>query len=455
MLIRVILFLFFFISISCDNKYDEIKTTQYDSLINFINSFDEYSFDENHSSSYIYNQDKLHRFDIYLTDENLNKIDNDPAAEEYVNGFLIFEGMVIKNVGVRYKGSIGAWVGCLSDPDWTEPNGYKICPKLSMKIKINWKEDKKFYGMKKIQFHSQNLDKSKMRERLGYYMYRNFGINAPRSNHALVYINGEFIGLFANTENIDGPYTNKHFDGGGGNLYKEVWPVSSNGELRSDEYFKYGLKTNEEISNVSKIKSFSNLLSESNKDEVKSVVENWIDKDIFLKTILVDRRIANDDGFMHFYHEGGDTYENHNFYWYEFPNENKLQLIPWDLDNAFENLIQNVNPVTPIKDKWYEISNNCVGFKFGQFKLKQRSAACDKIIGAFTDYRLKYDSLDQIFQNELYNMPNINLLIDKWSLQIKDAVDDAYIRHGNPEPSIKEWQYNIDIMKSSIAQSLN
>ena len=29
-----------------------------------------------------------------------------------------------------------------------------------------------------------------------------------------------FTGLFANTENIDGPYTNQHFDGGGGNLYK-------------------------------------------------------------------------------------------------------------------------------------------------------------------------------------------------------------------------------------------
>ena len=119
-----------------------------------------------------------------------------------------------------------------------------------------------------------------MHERLGYYMYRNFGINAPRSNHALIYVNGEFTGLFANTENIDGPYTNQHFDGGGGNLYKEVWPVNSEGESRSDEYFKDGLKTNEEISDVSKIKSFSNLLSESEKSEVKSVVENWIDKDI-------------------------------------------------------------------------------------------------------------------------------------------------------------------------------
>ena len=87
--------------------------------------------------------------------------------------------------------------------------------------------------------------------------------------------------------------------------------------------------------------------------------------------------------------------------------------------------------------------------------MKQKSAACDKIIGSFTDYSIKYDSLDQIFQNELYNMPNINLLIDKWSSQIRDAVKDAYLRHGSPEPSLLEWQYNVDVMKNSIEQSLN
>ena len=65
------------------------------------------------------------------------KINSDPAAENYVEGSLVFENKVINNVGVRYKGSIGAWVGCLSNDDWTNPSGYKTCPKLSMKIKIN------------------------------------------------------------------------------------------------------------------------------------------------------------------------------------------------------------------------------------------------------------------------------------------------------------------------------
>ena len=91
MLFRVVLYLFFLINISCDIKSDELKISQNDSLATFISSFEEYTYDESHTSDYIYDQDKLHRFDIYLSDENLNRIDNDPAAEEYVEGFLVFE----------------------------------------------------------------------------------------------------------------------------------------------------------------------------------------------------------------------------------------------------------------------------------------------------------------------------------------------------------------------------
>ena len=450
------LWIFFILSTSLSCKKENIQIiSDQEELNNIINSFEEYIYENDHSSDYIYDQNKLHRFDLFLTQENLDEINNNPAAENYVEGSLVFEGKVIKNVGIRYKGSIGAWVGCLSNEDWTNPSGYKTCPKLSMKIKINWKGDNKFYGMKKLQFHSQNLDKSKMHERLGYYMFRNFGITAPRSNHALLYINGEFNGVFANTENVDGPFTNKHFINPDGNLYKEVWPVKSSGGNREENYFIDGLKTNEEISDVTKIKRFSDQLGSVNKSDANEIVEDWIDKDLFLKTILVDRRIANDDGFMHFYHEGGVNYENHNYYWYEDPNDDKLQLIPWDLDNSFENLISNLNPVTPIKDKWYETTNNCNGFRYGSFNLLQKSAACDKIIGSFSSYRKDYDSLDIIFQNQLFNMSNINTLLDSWYNQIKNAVEEAHSIHGDKEPSIQEWNDNINYLKYSIDQSLN
>jgi hypothetical protein len=114
-----------------------------------------------------------------------------------------------------------------------------------------------------------------------------------------------------------------------------------------------------------------------------------------------------------------------------------------------------LNPVTPIKDEWNEISNNCNGYRYGAFNLLQKSAACDKIIGSFSNYRNDYDSLDIIFQNELFNMPNINVLLDPWYNQIKNGVEEAHSIHGNKEPSIQEWTDNINYLKYSIDQSLN
>ena len=241
-------------------------------------------------------------------------------------------------------------------------------------------------------------------------MFRNF-IDA-RSNHALIYINGEFNGVFANTEQIDGPFTNKNFINKGGNLYKEVWPIDHQGKSNNIDYFKNGLKTNEEISDVSIIKKFSEELAEIDYSDSWSVVQSYIDKDIFLKTLVVDRRIANDDGFLHFYLTENGNYENHNFYWYEDPINNNFQLIPWDLDNAFENLVVDSNPVTPIKDNWYEISNNCLGFNYGMFNLMQKSAACDKIIVSFNEFVDSYYQIDSVFTNTLFNTQKINTLLD-------------------------------------------
>ena len=125
----ILLFVFF----ACSKNNSSENSLGIDEI---LESFEQYSQESSHSSDYIYDQNKLHRFDLYLSELNLDKIDSAPADEKYVEGSLVFENRVIKKVGIRYKGSIGAWVGCLSSSDWTNPSGFKTCPKLSMKIKI-------------------------------------------------------------------------------------------------------------------------------------------------------------------------------------------------------------------------------------------------------------------------------------------------------------------------------
>ena len=52
-------------------------------------------------------------------------------------------------------------------------------------------------------------------------------------------------------------------------------------------------------------------------------------------------------------------------------------------------------------------------------------------------------------------MTNINSLLDKWSDQIKDGVEQAHSIYGDKEPNSQEWTNNINYLKYSINQSLN
>ena len=392
-------------------------------------------------SDYIFDQSKLPTFELNLPKSSLLKINGNPTAEEYVEGSITFEGETISPVGIRYKGSIGAFVGCLTGRDWANPSGAKTCTKLSMKVKINWEgRDEQFYGLKKLQFHSQNNDDSQMRERLGYWFYRQMGVPAPRSIHARLLINGEFAGLYALTEQIDGRFTRYNFDDGEGNLYKEVWPLTSGGAANNSAQYLNALKTNEDYNpSVALIESFGREISQSSdEEELIRQVEKWMDIDKIISYAVVDRTIRNDDGVFHWYC-GGNSCSNHNFYWYEETDKSKLHLIPWDLDNAFENIISNANPVTPIADKWGQISNNCRPFSSGFLGITQRSAACDRLTYAWTLYDEEYKNRLREFKEGPMAQEVVRENIETWAAQIRDATIEASQAHGDAI-TISSWE---------------
>ena len=402
------------------------------------------------NSDYIFDQEKLHTIELNLPQASLDFLDDDPAAEEYVEGSLTFEGETISPVGIRYKGSVGAYVNCVSGNDWTNPSGFKTCTKLSMKIKINWEgSDNKFYGLKKVQLHSLNNDPSQMRERLGYHLFREMGVPAPRCVHARVLVNGIYVGLFALTEQIDGRFTRYNYEDGEGNLYKELWPLTSNNQVPSEATFLSALKTNEdENPTVELLKGFAEEMRNSTAENQKSIVENYMNMEEVISYAVVDRTIRNDDGAFHWYCNGG-TCAPHNFYWYEEPNEGRVHLIPWDLDHSFENIISDQNPVVPIADAWGETRNNCEAFSYGFLFIQQKSAACDKITGAWASYEEEYETRLTEFKENAFSSTEIDALLDTWEAQIRDATEEARQAHDDAI-SVSEWESAMSNMRSRI-----
>ena len=412
-------------------------------------------------SDYLFNQEKLHTFELTLSDQNLAYLDSAPALEEYVPGTLTFEGETLP-VGIRYKGSVGAWVGCLSGEGFLSTEGEKECTKLSTKVKINWEDsDDTFYEVKKLQFHSQNLDPTKMHERLGYWLFREMGVPAPRSVHARLIINGEFNGIYALTEQIDGRFTRENFDDGTGNLYKEIWPITNSGIPMPAEPLQNALKTNEdEDPTFDIIQQFAQAVVDTEYRTRQDVMRQWMNVDQAISYMVVDRAIANDDGVLHFYCDGSEEIEfgggcySHNFYWYEDPSAELIHLIPWDLDNAFDNITGPANPVTPIKDKWGEKTNDCKPFVYGGWGLTQLSAACDPIIGTLATFEQEYQELRNVFLAGPFAKETVEGLLNTWAGQIKDAVQEADEAH-NDQPSMSEWLRALEKLKADLEYARN
>lgn len=409
-------------------------------------------------SDELFDQDALHTFEINLPEESLAFLDADPAAEEYVEGSLTFDGETVEPIGVRYKGSVGAFVGCTTGGNPMAPSGPKACTKLSLKLKINWEDEsnREFYGVRAVLLHSQNLDPTLMHERLGYWLFREMGVPAPRSTHARVIVNGEYVGVFALTEDVDGRFTRDRFDDGTGNLYKEVWPFDDEGQPATDDALLDGLETNEDEDPSAEIMTaFAAELAAAAPEDRADVIEKWSDVDLLLRTFVVDRAIKNDDGALHWYCiPGKEGCGPHNFYWYEDPSAKEIFFIPWDLDNAFDILDTNsfIGQFTKIADPWGETQNDCLPFPYGSFGIPQRSAACDPIIGALSSLDDEFDRLRADFVAGPFSEEQVNALLDEWAAQIEPAVAEA-AETNIDAPSVEEWRAALQRLKDGLAMA--
>ncbi len=115
-------------------------------------------------------------------------------------GYLMAQSVIINDVqydsvGVKYKGN--------SSYDST----YKKNP---FNISLDEYKKQNYQGFKTIKLANCFSDPSMIREVLSYSIVGKY-MDAPRANYAKVYINGEYIGLYANTETINKQFCSDHF----------------------------------------------------------------------------------------------------------------------------------------------------------------------------------------------------------------------------------------------------
>ena len=388
-------------------------------------------------AAYVFDQGALRTYNLIVAEDDLANINGNPAAEQWVTGLLEFEGKQYGPLGIRYKGSVGAFqLPCMGGTPGA-PRGPKQ-GKCSVKIGFDHAdENARFFGLKKLNFHSMNKDASMMRDRLGYSLFREMGLAAPRAVHARLLFNGRLEGLFALVEQVDGRFARSRFtEGGEGNAYKEIWPIHDDAAT-----YVRALETNQSpTTSVAGMLRFKQAI-ESGPDAIL----DWLDRPYMLKYIAVDRVTINDDGAFHWWCTPGGQGNNpagignHNYYWYEAVANNRFWLIPWDFDHTFDN-----STFVRITPEWTAEGPCTCTTMFGQL-----APSCDRLIRHWGSWRPDYELAVDAFLQGPFAANNVDAKLATWVSQIQSSVEENAGRNGAPAASA--WQTAVNDLMAKIA----
>lgn len=284
----------------------------------------------------IFSHAALNEFHLHIEKSKLDWLNTHELVEEFVQGNLTFvnnnlkdavrEGDerkvqmhkqqhqkqlhqdLVNDIGIRYKGSKGSLEFCFSNATGNEGSSKynkRLCKKLSIKLGFDtYKDDQRFYGMKKINLHAMMNDNSMMRECLAYNLYRAMGLEVPRCAHAKLFINGKYEGVYLAVEYVDSRFLKHHFDDKDGVLFKEKWPAITEEATKAD-YFLSGVRNRKSSTtekDVKPITDFSKKLYEAdNSKDVLQLLQDYWEMDTLVNTLVVATVIDDWDSFFTFF----------------------------------------------------------------------------------------------------------------------------------------------------------
>jgi spore coat protein CotH len=253
-------------------------------------------------------------FHLTLSEQAYDNLQDDPSVYQrgefrYVSGDTGDE-LIVEDVGIRLKGRAS----------FEDLNG-----KAAFKIKFSeFVDGQRFLGLRRLTLNNMAQDPSTVRERLGYIFLSEAGVTAPRSNHARVYLNDEYYGLYANVETLDESFLDRHFDPPDGNLYD-----TSNEEYFVDfvpedlEWFE--LETNQDANDRSDLEMLANVV-DGPMDDVMATLGEVIALPQVLRLGAVQAVMADWDGYFG---------ASNNYKLYHDVATDRFVLFPWGIDQTF------------------------------------------------------------------------------------------------------------------------
>ncbi|MEM9774254.1 MAG: CotH kinase family protein [Chloroflexota bacterium] len=228
-----------------------------------------------------------------------------PFDENTVTGTLTFEDEDY-DVTVRYRGA-----------------GSRLTNKKNWKLKFQ--SDSPWDNQDTLNLNADNMDFSYMRGPLSYRILNQIGIDAPQQEYALLFINGQYMGVYNDYEQIDEHYMERTGRNDDTIIYKAKTNLFVDLNTTADYETAYE-KNNKRISGHTEIVDLVESLSGASDDEFPWLLQNKFDIKSYLDTYAYAVWVGQYDFF-----------EGNNYLLYD-EKIDKWELIPWDFDFAFGNV---------------------------------------------------------------------------------------------------------------------
>lgn len=229
------------------------------------------------------------------------------SPREYVPGTIVYQGRSFGPVGVRLKGQ----------------NSFQpIDQKPSFRINVDeYVEGVSFYGLHDLTFNNMASDWSQMHERLAYWVARQADLPASRANHAVLTVNGELYGLYANVETVKPRMIKGWFDDNDGPLFE-----ATDVDFAPEFVDAYELDAGPDDRSL--LEGLAGALTIADPDQALAAASEFIDIDHFQRYWALGTVIGQFDAFP--FSLPGDDY-----FLYADPTSRKLWFIPWGMDETF------------------------------------------------------------------------------------------------------------------------
>lgn len=274
----------------------------------------------------------VHKIEINFFDENWDYLLDSLASlgsetgsgTERILANVIINGTALDSCGVRYKGN--------SSMDTTS---HKNPFNIDLNEIISGQE---YQGKDKIKLANCFSDPSMLREALTYEIAGQY-MNCPRASFVELYINGDYRGIYTNTESIDNEFLDDHYGSSDNPFFKcdptsfEIFGDNSNLAYHADTMVYDTLYDMKSDYGLTELQALTYQL-----EFEPATINNYLDVDRALWFLALSSAFVHNDGYTAF---------GHNYYVYKMDN-GKWSIVLWDVNMSFGGLLWNGSNILPL-----------------------------------------------------------------------------------------------------------